>query len=131
METGAEHPFFKSVDIESLNSNQFDQRLADFSDHLVGVFFWGHQCPNCEVAKNVLLREAGTFQSLGFKWFHVNVYENFDIGTRFGLHGIPTFLFFHQGRKLGRISPFPGADPFFEALRKLKSATQERMSNTR
>jgi hypothetical protein len=52
-------------------------------------------------------------------WFDVNTYEDFDLGTRFGLHGIPTFLFFYRGKKLGRISPFPGIDAFIETLQKL------------
>ncbi len=50
----------------------------------------------------------------------MNVYENFDLGTRFGLVGIPTFLFFKNAKKLGRISPFPGTVPFFEALERLQ-----------
>ena len=116
------HPFFNRVDIEALTTATFDDRLKLHSNKLVGIFFWGHDCPNCEVAKNMLHQEYEQLNAFGFKWFHVNVYENFDLGTRFGLHGIPTFLFFYQGKKLGRISPFPGISPFFEALEKLKQA---------
>ncbi|MBC7465981.1 MAG: thioredoxin family protein [Bdellovibrio sp.] len=115
-----EHPFFEAVKIEQLNSENFEQRLVESSDKLVGVFFWGHNCPNCEIAKARLAEEAATLNALGLKWFHVNTYENFDLGTKFGLFGIPTFLFFYQGKKLGRISPFPGLDPFFLALNELK-----------
>ncbi|MBX3035252.1 MAG: thioredoxin family protein [Bdellovibrionaceae bacterium] len=124
MNSPAAHPFFTRVEIERLTSQDFDARLAQCPDQLVGIFFWGHDCPNCEVAKNMLSQDSEALNALGFKWFHVNVYEDFDLGTRFGLHGIPTFLFFHQGKKLGRISPFPGLDPFFEALRKLKAGLQ-------
>ena len=85
-----------------------------------GIFFWGHDCPNCEVAKNILHLEADQMNSIGIRWFHVNTYKNFDLGTRFGLFGIPTFFFFKGEKRLGRISPFPGSEAFFEALQKLK-----------
>jgi thiol-disulfide isomerase/thioredoxin len=118
-----DHPFFKKVNIEELDNVNFDQRLGAHEDDLVGIFFWGHNCPNCEIAKGRLSQEADTMNSLGMKWFHVNTYENFDLGTRFGLFGIPTFLFFYKGKKLGRISPFPGVEPFFQTLKDLKIRT--------
>ncbi len=118
------HPFFQEVKIEALTVANFDEKLSGHQDEIVGVFFWGHQCPNCEVAKNQLHLEHERLKALGFKWFHVNVYENFELGTRFGLHGIPAFFFFHNGKRLGKISPFPGTDAFFEALEKLKLNTK-------
>lgn len=115
-----EHPFFKSFEIEQLTLANFDEKMAAYEDQLVAVFFWGHSCPNCEIAKNSLAQNLDLLRGFGLKWFHVNVYENFDLGTRFGLYGIPAFLFFHKGKKLGRISPFPGMDPFLEALQGLQ-----------
>lgn len=107
--------------ITELKAESFDEALENNREHLVGIFFWGHSCPNCEIAKNVLTEEVDSIKSLGFKWFHVNVYENFELATRFGLHGIPTFLFFHKGKRLGKISPFPAFASFMEALQKLKA----------
>jgi hypothetical protein len=68
----------------------------------------------------MLFQDADEVKSLGFQWYDVNVYENLELGTRFGLHGIPAFLFFHRGKKLGKISPFPGIEPFLTALRALR-----------
>ena len=120
MKDPLDHPFFQDVDITQLTIVNFDEEVAKFPDQIIGIFFWGHDCPNCEVAKNMLHQEADELDAFNFKWFHVNVYENFELGTRYGLFGVPTFLFFHQGKKLGRISPFPGTKPFFEALRNLQ-----------
>lgn len=120
MSTYLHHPFFKSVKIEELTTQNFDEKLQLAHDQLVGVFFWGHDCPNCEVAKTQLNEYASEFNALGLTWFHVNTYENFELGTRFGLFGIPTFLFFFQGKRLGKISPFPGTEPFFAALAELR-----------
>lgn len=113
------HAVFQNLSMTQLNSENFQQHLDQNQDKLVGVFFWGHDCPNCEVAKRSLNNEAEILTKLKITWFHVNTYENFELGTQFGLHGIPTFLFFYQGKKLGKISPYPGFDPFFEALQKL------------
>ena len=114
------HIFFDKMPITKLNTSTFDEALKNNEDKLVGIFFWGHSCPNCEVAKNILADEVEAVKELGFNWFHVNVYEDFDLSTRYGLHGIPTFLFFYKGKKLGKISPFPTFDAFMEALQKLR-----------
>ncbi len=113
------HPIFEKLKMIQLNESNFDSLLEAHKQNLVGIFFWGHDCPNCEVAKKSLETYLDEIQRISIQWFHVNTYENFELGTRFGLHGIPTFLFFHQGKKLGKISPYPGIDPFLEALQKL------------
>lgn len=118
-----QHIFFEKMPITKLNTSTFDEALKSNEDKLVGIFFWGHSCPNCEVAKNILSQEVEAVKELGFTWFHVNVYEDFDLSTRYGLHGIPTFLFFYKGKKLGKISPFPTFDAFMEALQKLRINT--------
>ena len=113
------HPVFIHLNMQQLHLADFDQELEK-AKNLTGIFFWGHDCPNCEVAKRMMDQDASDILALGIKWFHVNTYEDFDLGTRFGLHGIPTFIFFHQGKRLGKISPFPGMAPFLQALRELK-----------
>lgn len=115
------HPVFAKLSMQSLDPDSFDREIEKFQNEIVGVFFWGHDCPNCEVAKAMLSQESDSVAALGIKWFHVNTYDHFELGTRFGLFGIPTFLFFYQRKKLGKISPFPGIVPFTDALRELRS----------
>lgn len=121
MISGMAHPVFQALDMTELSPETFDGEVLRATEELTGVFFWGHDCPNCDVAKAMLLQDAGEVRALGLRWFHVNTYDHFDLGTRFGLFGIPTFLFFRGGKKLGRISPFPGMDPFLTALRDLQN----------
>lgn len=111
--------FFDVYSIEKVCSDDFDQKVLPWQG-LACVFFWGHDCPNCEIAKRVLIDHKEEVDSLGLKWFHVNIYEDFDLATRFGLFGIPVFMFFKDGKKLGKISPFPGFDPFLEAVQNLR-----------
>lgn len=111
-------PVFEALDMTQLTPENFDSMLENTS-MLTGVFFWGHDCPNCEIAKKSLYQEKSRVAQLPMKWFHVNTYEHFELATRFGLYGIPTFLFFYKGQRLGKITPYPGIDPFMEALEKL------------
>jgi hypothetical protein len=41
-------------------------------------------------------------RALNLRWLHTNVYAHPELGRRFGLHGIPVFMFFHKGKKLAR-----------------------------
>ncbi len=102
--------FFEVYPFEKISSSDFDDSIARATG-LICVFFWGQDCPNCEIAKKVLLDRKFEVDSLNLKWLHANVYEDFDLATRFGLHGIPVFMFFRDGKKLGKISPFPDLNP--------------------
>lgn len=115
--------FFTHFPIESILLEEAEQKTNASGVQI--LFLWGENCPNCEIAKKVLLDrknealELGKNSGLEVRWFHANVYENFEWAHRYGLQGIPHFIIFKNGRKIGRISPFPGWEPFSEAIRKV------------
>lgn len=111
------HPVFDLIDMNLFDSKNLDDIIN--SDGLKVLFLWGYNCPNCEVAKTSLEIEAQNIKKLPFKWYHCNVYEDFEVSTRFGLHGIPVFLVYKGSKSLGRITSYPGFDPFYEALEKV------------
>lgn len=111
------HPVFDLIKMDSFDSKSLDKILN--SEGLKILFLWGYNCPNCDVAKSSLEVEADQIKTLPFKWYHCNVYEDFEVSTRFGLHGIPVFLVYKGNKNLGRITSYPGFDPFFEALQKV------------
>jgi thiol-disulfide isomerase/thioredoxin len=115
------HSFFDTYSFEKIHTSDFDFKInrKNADDQLVCVFFWGHDCPNCEIAKNILEDRKAEVDTLKMKWYQANIYEDFDLATRFGLFGIPVFIFFKNGKKLGKISPFPGFDTFFKSVSKL------------
>ena len=45
--------FIDDLKIETIHTRDFDEKIAA-ADQLVGIFFWGENCPNCEIAKNTL-----------------------------------------------------------------------------
>ncbi len=104
--------------LAELTPDNFDLAAKEKDGRLKVVFFWGLQCPNCEVAKRALEEHHEEALNPAIDWYHVNTYVNSDLGTRFGLHGIPTFLFWKNGKLLGRITSFPAWEPFYETLLK-------------
>jgi thiol-disulfide isomerase/thioredoxin len=116
--------FFWQFPMQRVRANDIDAALAVAGDALSIVFLWGHDCPNCDVAKHEILASADRFRALAVSWLHGNVYEEPELATRFGLHGIPTFLVFRGARKLGRITPWPGTDAFVAAIERQIGATR-------
>ncbi len=110
--------FFSTFDLELVRTENFDEVLAfeKFRDKIVCIFFWGKDCPNCEVAKKVLVDREAETKAFDIQWLHANIYDDFALANRFGLFGIPVFMFFYNSKKLGKISPFPGFEPFSEAV---------------
>ncbi|HMM66165.1 MAG TPA: thioredoxin family protein [Dokdonella sp.] len=97
-----------------------DGDLASSPVALDILFLWGRDCVNCEIAKAAMLAASARFHWPDVRWLQANVYADPDMATRFGLHGVPTFFVFRGARKLGRITEWPGADAFVDAIEKLR-----------
>ena len=108
--------FFDVFPMQRVASTTLDEVLAATTHAIDILFLWGRDCPNCDIAKRQILVTPARFQWPDVRWLHDNVYEDPEMATRFGLHGVPTFLVFHRGRRLGRISPYPGVEPFTTAI---------------
>lgn len=113
---GVDPAAFETFDIQALAAGTFDAAIAGAGDALAVVFFWGVDCFNCEIAKKAMLAQSDAIRALGLKWFHCNVYEHPELGRRFGLHGVPTWLFFHRGKRLGRATGWHGLAQFQAAV---------------
>ena len=98
--------------MRELTAGTFDDGVREAGDDLAVVFFWGVDCFNCEVAKKTMLAQRDAIDALGLRWFHTNVYADMALGRRFALHGVPTFIFFHAGKKLGRATGWHGLPQF-------------------
>ncbi|GAA0908017.1 hypothetical protein GCM10009552_16700 [Rothia nasimurium] len=110
--------FFERFAMPRITSAGLDADLAADDNRLVILFLWGRDCPNCDIAKRQILLTPERFQWPEVRWLSDNVYDDPAMATRFGLHGIPAFFVFHRGRKLGKITPWPGTERFVEAVEK-------------
>lgn len=115
MDTG----FFQQFGMRPVTAGGFDAALQQAGDALVAVYFWGEDCFNCEQFKKAAALKAEQLQGLGLHWLQADVYAEPALGQRFGLHGVPTFYFFHRGRKLGRVTSWPGWPQFERAVQGL------------
>ncbi|CAB3769889.1 hypothetical protein LMG29542_06215 [Paraburkholderia humisilvae] len=102
--------------MQELSADLFDAGLESAGDELAVVFFWGFDCFNCEIAKKAMLARPDAIRALGLRWFHSNVYEHRELGRRFLLHGVPTWFFFHRGKRLGRATGWHGLAQFEAAV---------------
>ena len=86
----------------------FDAIVEGAEGALVIAYFWGPQCPNCEVfaARLPVLREA--LGDAPARLMKVDAYAYPELARRFGIYGIPHFLLFRDGKKIGRMSEFRG-----------------------
>ncbi|VVD97025.1 thioredoxin family protein [Pandoraea fibrosis] len=109
---GVDGTAFEAFSMQALTTETFDEGLREAGDALAVVFFWGIDCFNCEVAKKTMLAQREAIDALGLRWFHANVYADMALAKRFALHGVPTFFFFHEGKKLGRATGWHGLPQF-------------------
>lgn len=116
--------FFQRFPMRQVGSAGLDAALAAPDRGALDILFlWGRDCPNCDVAKHALLARPERFAWPDVRWLHGNVYDDFELANRFGLHGIPVFLVFRQGRVRGRITSWPGAEAFCEAIERQRAGT--------
>jgi hypothetical protein len=66
--------------------------------------------------EKAMLTNADSIHALDLHWLHVDVYAHSELGCRYGLHGIPVFMFFYQGKKLGRATGWHGNTQFEAAI---------------
>jgi hypothetical protein len=111
-----DHRAFDAFAMREVDDATIDAAIADAGDALVCVFFWGVDCFNCEMAKQAMLANPGPLRALELHWLHANVYAHPALGRRFGLHGIPVFMFFQNGKKLGRATGWHGHGQFAAAV---------------
>ncbi len=86
----------------------FDALVLQPRNELVVVDFWGPGCPNCDIyaaAEPSLLAEL---DGAPMRVVKVNAYAHEELATRFGLFGIPTFLLFLDGKRIGKMSQYNG-----------------------
>lgn len=86
----------------------FDALIAE-QDALHVVYFWGPDCPNCEVFARDLPELIGGLPPKT-DVIKVNAYDHTELARRFAIAGIPAFVLFKDGKKLGMMRQYYGRE---------------------
>jgi len=69
---------------------------------LVMVDFWATWCGPCRMVAPVVEKLAGQYAGR-VKVMKLNTDENPDVASKYGIQGIPTLMFFKDGKKIDQI----------------------------
>lgn len=96
------------TELTSLTAAELDSAINAPGDELRVLYLWGPDCPNCVIFKRRLPTILESLADVKFQLFALDVYTHPEVATRFAVHGIPHFLLFKSGKKLGKMSEFRG-----------------------
>lgn len=85
----------------AITDDQFESEVIN-SDTPVLVDFWAEWCGPCKAVAPTLVELAGDYDGR-LKVVKVDVDENREAATRFGIRSIPSLLIFKDGAEVDRI----------------------------
>jgi thioredoxin 1 len=105
------------TDHANVTPEALDERLARPSAPLLVLYLWGPDCPNCLIFKRSLPKLLERLADVNADLMELDVYAYPEVATRYGVFGIPHFLLFKGGEKLGKMSEFRGENYWAEVVR--------------
>lgn len=95
-------------DVQIATPESYDALLAR-SAGLTVVYFWGPDCPNCEIFARDLPELLGELPA-GVSVVKVNAYDHPELARRYAIFGIPSFVLYKNGKKLGMMRQYYGRE---------------------
>lgn len=83
-----------------------DQNFTETIDGQTGlsmVDFWAAWCGPCRLVAPIVEELAGEYAEEGLRVGKLDVDQNPEIATRFGVRSIPTILFFKEGELVDKV----------------------------
>jgi thiol-disulfide isomerase/thioredoxin len=100
-----------------IDPEELDRLLAQESDRLLVLYLWGPDCPNCEIFKRSWPSLLPQLAELPVDFVTLDVYRFPEVARRYAVFGIPHFLLFKSGKKLGKMSEFRGEAFWLSVIR--------------
>lgn len=91
-----------SNDVVTLQDGTFEQEVLN-SDTPVLVDFWAVWCGPCRLVGPIVEQLAGEYAGQGLKVGKLDVDQNPETASRYGIRSIPTILFFKDGELIDRV----------------------------
>jgi thioredoxin 1 len=102
--------------VKSVTTDSFDEEVVK-SQGLVMVDFWATWCGPCNIVAPVVEELAKEYEGK-VTFAKLNTDENPDIASRYSIRGIPTLMFFKDGKVMDQVV---GAVPKGQLKSKLDS----------
>lgn len=109
-----------------LKTSEWDSLISD--KNLVAADFWAQWCPYCVRLKPIFESVAKDYQNI--KFVKVNVQEEAELASRYGIQGIPVIKFFCEGKEVGEIVGFVPENELKKQVEKIAKNVPNCLSNT-
>jgi len=87
--------------VKHVTTETFDSVIGQ-SSNLVMVDFWATWCGPCRIIAPVIEELANEYKGR-VTFAKVNTDENPDLASRFNIRGIPTLIFFKDGKQIDQV----------------------------
>jgi thioredoxin 1 len=95
---------------------------------LVAADFWAPWCPYCMRLKPIFESLASNYPDITF--VEINVDEQQELGSRYGIRGIPVMKFFCEGREVGEIVGYVSQNELEKRINAISSEAPTCLANT-
>ncbi len=110
---------------EDVKEAEWDQLLSQ--DGLIAVDFWATWCPFCMQLKPVFEEVSNDFPDV--KFVKVNVQDEPNISSRYGVQGIPVIKYFCKGMEVGSVLGFRTKEQLTQDVKKIMSEQEQCLAN--
>jgi len=114
--------FMAAQDVKEAN---WDQLLSQ--DGLIAADFWVIWCPFCTKLEPVFEEVSNDFADV--KFVKVNVQEEQNIASRYGVEGIPVIKYFCKGMEVGSVLGFRTKEQLTQDIKKIMSEQEQCLAN--
>jgi len=104
-------------EVLELDEAGVDALLLAERERVVVLYLRGPRCPNCEIFARFLPGILDELRGVPCVLAKCDVYAEPSLARRHGVHGIPHFIVYRSGKKLGRMSEFRGSEYFVGVVR--------------
>jgi thioredoxin 1 len=110
-----------------VKSSEWDSLIS--GKKLVAADFWAPWCPYCVRLKPVFDSTANDYEE-NIKFVKVNVDEETELATRYGIQGIPVIKFFCEGKEVGEIVGYQPPDSLKKEIENISRNVPNCLANT-
>ncbi len=110
-----------------IKSSEWDSLIS--GKKLVAADFWAPSCPYCVRLKPIFDAVAKKYAD-EIKFVKVNVNQEPDLASRYGIQGIPVIKFFCEGREVGEIVGYLPQDRLTKEIENISRNAPNCLSNT-